>query len=168
MSLESDIALFKAIPLFGELPTEQLRLLAFSAVRLDLSEGQVLFREGAKALSGFVVLSGAVQLATGENVRRKTTAVCAAGALIGEVALFVETKRPATATATEPSQVLEIERKVILRMLNEYPGVALRMRQTLADRLSATVIDLAKVRADLMASRPQPRRAESAAVVPKK
>ena len=57
MSLDTDIALLKRIPLFADLPTEQMRLLAFSAVRLDLAQDQVLFREGAKASSGFVVSS---------------------------------------------------------------------------------------------------------------
>ena len=48
MSLDGDIALLKRVPLFGELPTEQLRLIAFSAVRLELVAGQVLFREGGE------------------------------------------------------------------------------------------------------------------------
>jgi CRP-like cAMP-binding protein len=147
MSLETDIALFKGIPLFAGLPTEQLRLIAFSAVRLELSEGQVLFRKGSKAISGYVVLSGALELTAGEDVRRKSPVVCEPGALIGEIALFVATKRPATATAVKPSQVLEIERKLILRVLSEYPAVALRMRATLADRLSATAAELGRVRA---------------------
>jgi CRP-like cAMP-binding protein len=155
MSLESDIALIKGISLFGALPTEQLRLIAFSAVRLELTEGQVLFREGTKAISGFVVLSGGVQLTTGDMAKRKVVAACGVGSLIGEIALFVETKRPATATATAPSQVLEIERKVILRMLNEYPDVALRMRSTLSGRLSATIAELANVREMLLAGAPR-------------
>ncbi len=70
MSLDSDIALIKGIPLFGELPTEQLRLLAFSAVRLDLAAGHVLFREGAKATSGYVVSSGGLELALGEGKKK--------------------------------------------------------------------------------------------------
>lgn len=156
MSLESDIALFKAIPLFAGLPTEQLRLIAFSAVRLELAAGQVLFREGTKAGSGFVVLSGDIQLTTGEAEQRKVLASCEIGSLIGELALFVETRRPATATAIGPSEVLEIERKAILRMLNEYPEVAVRMQALLGDRLSATVVELSRVRQSL--STPPERR----------
>jgi CRP-like cAMP-binding protein len=145
MSLDSDLALFKGIPLFADLPAEQLRLIAFGAVRLELVPGQVLFREGAKAQSGFVVLSGVIQLTSGETMPPKTVATCEAGSLIGEIALLIETRRPATAIATAPSQVLEIERKAILHMLNEYPGVAIRMRERLADRLTATVADLSRI-----------------------
>jgi CRP-like cAMP-binding protein len=149
MSLDSDIALLKGIPLFGELPTEQLRLLAFSAVRLELAAGQVLFREGAKATSGYVVSSGGIQLSVGEGKKKRIVATCEIGSLVGELALFVETRRPATATATVASQVLEIERRVILRMLNEYPQIALNLRAILADRLNATVADLGRVRQTL-------------------
>ena len=49
MSLDSDIALLRRVPLFVDLPTEQIRLLAFSAVQLELAPDQVLFREGARA-----------------------------------------------------------------------------------------------------------------------
>ena len=44
---------------------------------------------------------------------------------------------------------LEIERKVILRMLNEYPQVALNMRTALSERLAATMGELQRVRQTL-------------------
>jgi CRP-like cAMP-binding protein len=160
MSLESDIALLKGVPLFAGLAAEQLRLIAFSAVRLELAKDQVLFRAGTKAQSGFVVLSGKVELAAGDPGRHKTVTVCDRGALIGEMALFVETKRPATATAQVPSEVLEIERKAMLRMLNEYPAVAADLRVTLAKRLSATAAELARVRS---AFAPAPARSGNSA-----
>jgi hypothetical protein len=70
MSLERDISLLARIPLFSELSTEQLRLLAFSAVRLNLSPGQVLFREGTLAGSGYVVVYGAIELSVGHAGKR--------------------------------------------------------------------------------------------------
>ena len=160
MTLESDIALFRSIPLFAELPTEPLRLIAFSAVRLELAEKQVLFREGTRALSGYVVLSGALQLTKSENARHKADVRCEVGSLIGEIALFIDTKRPATAVAAMPSQVLEVERKAMLRMLNEYPDAAVVMRARLAERLHATVVDLWRVR-EALADPRERRRAGS-------
>ena len=147
MSLDSDIALLRRVPLFVDLPTEQIRLLAFSAVQLELAPDQVLFREGARANSGYVFSSGGIQLTVGP--KRKLMANCEVGALIGELALLIETKRPATATAMVTSQVLELDRKLILRMLSEYPQVAVRWRETMSDRLLATVTDLGRVRTAL-------------------
>ena len=145
MSLDRDIALFSRIPLFSGLSTEQLRLLAFSAVRLELSPGQVLFREGAAAMSGYVVAFGGIELAVGQGSKRRVLTTCEAGSLIGETALFIENRRPATATAIVSCEVLEIDRKLMSRMLNEYPHVALKLRATLANRLTMTVAELGRV-----------------------
>jgi CRP-like cAMP-binding protein len=151
MSLDRDISLLSRVSLFGELPTEQLRLLAFSAVRLELTAGQILFREGTRAQSGYVVAFGGLELVTGEGDAKKVLATCEVGCLIGEIALFVETVRPASAVAVVSTEVLEIDRKLVTRMLNEYPHIALRLRATLSDRLSATVAELGKVRQALQA-----------------
>jgi CRP-like cAMP-binding protein len=147
MSLDSDIALLKRVPLFVDLPTEPIRLLAFSAGRIDLADKQVLFREGATANSGFVVASGGIRMTVGD--KNKVVADCEPGSLIGELALLIETQRPATATATTASQVLEIDRTLILRMLNEFPRVAVGWRTTMSERLMATVGELGRVRAAL-------------------
>jgi CRP-like cAMP-binding protein len=149
MSLDRDIAMLSRVPLFSELTTEQLRLLAFSAVRLELTPGQVLFRENAVAQSGYIVAFGGIELSVGDGTGKRVLTTCEAGSLIGEMALFIETVRPATATAIVSSEVLEVDRKLVKRMLNEYPHVALRLRATLADRLQATVAELTKVRDQL-------------------
>jgi CRP-like cAMP-binding protein len=159
MSLDSDISLLSRISLFGELNAEQLRLLAFSAVHREIRPDEVLFREGDDAQSGFLVSSGEIQLTRGEGRDKKVLATCEAGCLIGEIALFINTKRPATATAGRLTDVMEINRALVTRMLNEYPHVALRLRAAMAQRLTATVGELGKVKQALdLAGRTQARR----------
>lgn len=163
MSLDRDIALLTRIPLFADLSTEQLRLLAFSAIRLELAPEQVLFREGATAMSGYVIAFGGVEMSVGHGAKRHVLTSCEAGSLVGETALFIETRRPATATAIASSEVLEIDRKLMTRMLNEYPQVAVKLRDTLAGRLIATVDDLGAVETALGAIDDTPlRRPDSA------
>ncbi len=160
MSLDGDIALLKRVPLFGELPTEQLRLIAFSAVRLDLVAGQVLFREGAKAACGYVVSGGKLELTMDEGKKPKVVATAETrragrrgGALRGDAAAGHRHG------VRSPARWIEIDRKLITRMLNEYPYIAIRMRATLADRLTATVFELGRVRQALARiDRIQPRR----------
>jgi CRP-like cAMP-binding protein len=147
MSLDSDIAVLRRVVLFNDLPTEPLRLLAFSAGRRELAPHQVLFRAGDVAHSGFVVAEGAIQLTGG--AKRKPLATCEVGTLIGELALLIETKRPATGIAVGNTVVLEIDRTLILRMLNEFPRVAVKWRATMNERLMATVGELGKVRTAL-------------------
>ena len=156
MSIESDIAVLRQISLLANLPTEQLRLIAFGAVRLELAQGQILFREGGKALSGYVVLAGSLELTTNQAGRHPIVTTCEPGSLVGELALFVETRRPATAIALERTEVLEVERKVVLRMLREHPELALRLRDMLTDRLTATVNELSHVGRRLTGSEARP------------
>jgi CRP-like cAMP-binding protein len=146
MSLDGDIALLSRIALFSELSAEQLRLLAFSAVHREIRVDEMLFREGDEAASGFLVASGEIVMSRGEGKDKKVLATCDAGCLIGELALFIKTARPATATASRLTDVMEINRALVTRMLNEYPHVALRLRAALAERLTATVTELGKVR----------------------
>jgi CRP-like cAMP-binding protein len=146
MSLDSDIALLSRVPLFSELNSEQVRLLAFSALHRELRVDEVLFHEGAEAFSGYIVASGEIVMSRGEGKAKKTLATCEPGSLIGEIALFIATKRPATATATRLTDLIEINRALMTRMLNEYPHVALRLRAALTDRLTATVSELGRVR----------------------
>lgn len=146
MSLDSDISLLSRIPLFSELNVEQLRLLAFSALHREIRPDEVLFREGEDAQAGFIVVSGEIQLTRGEGKDKKVLATCEAGCLIGETALFIDTKRPAMAVAARLTDVIEINRALVTRMLNEYPQVALRLRAALAERLSATVTELGRIR----------------------
>jgi CRP-like cAMP-binding protein len=146
MSLDSDISLLSHIALFSELNAEQLRLLAFSAVHREVRADEVLFKEGDDAQSGFVVASGEILLTRGEGKDKKQLAICEAGCLIGEIALFINTTRPATATAGRLTDVMEINRALVTRMLNEYPHVALRLRAALSERLTATMTELGKVK----------------------
>jgi CRP-like cAMP-binding protein len=147
MSLDRDIALFARVPLFEGLSADHLRLLAFSAVRLELKGGGVLFEKGADAKSGFVVARGAIEMIEGSGNTRRVAALCPAGTLIGEMALFVETVRPATAVALGDTQVIELGGAAVMRMVREYPQVAERLYARLAGRLAGTVNELAALRA---------------------
>lgn len=139
MTLEQDIALLSTVPLFAELASDHLRLIAFSATRLELPAGRVLFRAESKALSGFVVMKGEVELSDGHGEGHRQLGLFGPGTLLGEVALFVETRRPATATATTETLVIEIDRTLMRRILTEYPDVAARMHRRIADQLMETV-----------------------------
>jgi CRP-like cAMP-binding protein len=150
MSLDNDISLLSSVPIFSELNAEQLRLLAFSAAHRELGADENLFREGDDALAGYIVVSGEIVMSRGESDDKNIIATCEVGSLIGEIALFIETKRPASASATRHTDVMEINRALMTRMLNEYPHVALRLRMALTERLTATVSELGRVRSALV------------------
>lgn len=150
-NLDADIELLSRVPLFTEMTPEQLRLLAFSLSRRELGPGEVLFRQGDKAESGFVIVFGEIELAVGEGESRQVVETCQRGVLLGELALLIETKRPATATAGTVSSVVEITRPLMIRLLNEFPVIAVAIRQRMAQRVGSTIGELQRVRDRLMA-----------------
>ncbi|MFJ5487355.1 cyclic nucleotide-binding domain-containing protein [Hansschlegelia beijingensis] len=143
MALEDDIRTLGQTPLFDELGRDALRLVAFSADRLRLGAGDVLFREGEAADSGFVVVSGALTVARAGGAERSV----GSGALLGELALICDTTRPATATAQEPSEVLRIARGLFSRLFDEYPDLARKLHGRLAARVQADIAQLRSVEA---------------------
>ncbi len=137
MALEDDIRTLSETPLLDELGRDALRLIAFSADRIRLGAGDVLFREGDPADSGYVIVSGALSLK-----RPNSEKIVGRGALIGELALICDMRRPATATATESSQVLKIARGLFGRLFDEYPDLARKLHTRLAARLQGDIAEL--------------------------
>lgn len=149
MTLAEDISLLIRVPLFAELATDHLRLLAFSSVRVALPRGQVLFHKGAVAQSGFIIMTGTIDLVDPDAEAALPLGHFGPGVLLGEAALFIETRRPATALAATDSEVVEIDRSLMRRMLTEYPEVAARFHSKLAGRFGATLRDVAQVHTKL-------------------
>ena len=104
-----------------------------------------MFSEDEDADSAFVVQEGSFDPRLAEE-RAPPAAGAGPGALIGELALFTETKRPVAAIAREPSSVVRITRQLFLKMLEGDPEAALRMRDALAARTAQTAGEFDRVR----------------------
>ncbi|MCZ8316845.1 cyclic nucleotide-binding domain-containing protein [Phreatobacter sp.] len=142
MALDDDIALLARVPLFASLGDEPVRLLAFSAETRFLRAGDALFKEGQAADSGYVIAAGRVGLESEGDIGEF---IAGPGSLIGEIALIIETLRPATATARDPATVLRIPRSLFRRVLTEFPDAAQRIHQDFRDKMRATTADLQRV-----------------------
>ncbi|MCC7347179.1 MAG: cyclic nucleotide-binding domain-containing protein [Variibacter sp.] len=144
MSIEDDVGLLERVPTFSALGREALRVLAIGAESRTLEGGEVLFRAGDVADCGYVVEEGALTAIppgrSAQPVRLQR------GALIGEMSLIIETRRPATVRAIDPSSVMRIPRPLFLKMLQGYPEVAERLRETLIARADRCADDLGGVR----------------------
>jgi CRP-like cAMP-binding protein len=142
MSLESDIAVLRDVPLFSELTADQLRLLAFGAEHRRLRSGETLFRAAARADAGFVVASGEVTLMAGPPGEERPVGHFGPGTLLGELALITETRRPATALTTRDCDLIRIPRTLFRRMLEEYPDLAFTLHERIARELGQMMADI--------------------------
>jgi CRP-like cAMP-binding protein len=106
---ELTVGLLQKVGLFQDLPSEDLRRIAAIAAEATPAAGDILFREGDSADAFYVVLEGAVSIATsGPDGAEEVLAVRRDGESFGEMALFGEGPRFATARATELSRLVRV------------------------------------------------------------
>jgi CRP-like cAMP-binding protein len=149
MSLESDIKILSRQPIFAELEPEALRLIAFTSEPLRLRPGDVVFRQGEPSDGGYVVISGALSLDSTESPTLSGKVV-GSGVLLGELALVIPTRNSATAIARQNSALLKIPRALFIRVLEQSPASAQRLKNNLARELKQFVAELNKARKPLL------------------
>jgi selenocysteine lyase/cysteine desulfurase/CRP-like cAMP-binding protein len=84
-----------------------------------LEQGATLFTEGDPASSAFVVARGAVEVARTRGDRRTRLATHGPGRLVGVLPIVDGGPRMLTCTAVEPALVLELDRKDLMRLLDQ-------------------------------------------------
>src|SRR5690242_16072056 len=132
MSIEDDIAFLERVPALSLLGRDALRILAIGSESRYVHEGVTLFAEGEDADSAFVVQEGSFELVTNGEAAE----VVGPGALMGELALVSDMRRPTAAIAREPSSVGRITRQLFMKMLGSDPAAASRMRDAIAARVN--------------------------------
>jgi CRP-like cAMP-binding protein len=146
MAIEDDINFFEKVPTLSMLGRAALRILAIGAESRYVHSGETLFAVGDDADGGYVVQEGSFRLSPRGGDTAKSIRV-GVGTLLGELALFTETRRPVTATALEPSTVLCIPRPLFLKMLEGYPDAAVRLREIFSKRTDESEREMQRLRA---------------------
>ena len=146
MSIEDDIALLARVPALNLLGMSALQVLAIGAEQRDYGYGDVLFHQNDIADAGYVIRRGSFRVAA-ENGPEVVVGV---GELIGELALIVDMRRPATATALEHPTVVRVSRTLYQRVLESHPEAARRIRDDLAARTNAAASAIARLTSKLV------------------
>jgi CRP-like cAMP-binding protein len=148
MTIEDDIAFMERVPTLNLLSRQALRILAIGTQSRYVHGGEILFLAGEEADGGYVVQEGRFNLVPGGG-DEATALTVGPYTLLGEVALFTQSQRTATATALEPSTALLIPRPLFLKMLDSFPESARKLRDVLAGRLDQSTGDIYNLRAVL-------------------
>ena len=123
---------------FVETPADVLALIAASGETKNLQRGDVLFSEGDAPESMYIVLSGRIAIAIGNQPidgRESVLALMERGDLFGELALLDNGKRSAMARAIEPSSLLQIPYSIVRQQLQLNPTMLWGVTKLLAMRL---------------------------------
>lgn len=89
---------------------------------LTLSKKQILFAQGDTTDAVFYILTGKVKkTVVSEQGKEAVVAILERGAFLGESCLAGQTIRTATATCLEDSQIVRIDKAVMISLLRENP-----------------------------------------------
>ncbi|MBV8965297.1 MAG: cyclic nucleotide-binding domain-containing protein, partial [Mycobacteriaceae bacterium] len=89
-----------ALPVFAGIPTDELTPLAAELTPIRAPAGEVLMRQGEKALSFLIIASGEAEVRHTDTDGQVLVAFLSEG-LIGEIALLRNAPRTATVVATD-------------------------------------------------------------------
>ena len=132
---------------FDGCTAEELLPLAELLRPLRAASGQVLMRQGERAVSFLLIRSGGAEVRhVGDDGVEILDAV-SAGVIVGEIALLRDKPRTATVTTTEPL-VGYIGDEAAFAMMAELPGITERLVRTARQRLAAFVLPIPVVLKD--------------------
>jgi uncharacterized membrane protein len=131
--------LLRSIPLFEGLSQEDLDHLAKTLVERRLTGGEMIFHQGDAGSSMYIVAQGHVNIhLPGESSRRVSLKDITVGEYFGELALFDDKPRSASALATTDAVLLELSRETLSSYLERRPRAAMAILRTMAERLRET------------------------------
>ena len=137
MSSGEDTApLLSSLEVFSALEGRELAQVAQVAVPRSFERGEVIFREGDRGDSLYVIRNGSVSLRR-DHIDGRTIALSElrAGSMFGELSAFGGEVRSATAEALEPTGLVAILGGDLHRVLRSNPEIALKMLGALAERV---------------------------------
>lgn len=129
----------RKLPFFSDRDEECRSLLQPFFHTKTLQEGEVLFRQGEEGNALHILISGHIQVVENRGGKEHILSTLGRrGDILGEMALLGGEVRPGTATALQPSVVLEIIRTDFEKALKKHPSLGLAVSHALAQRLIQT------------------------------
>jgi signal-transduction protein with cAMP-binding, CBS, and nucleotidyltransferase domain len=125
----------RSLDLFARLTTQELSELAAVVREETYPPGSIIVREGDFGDCMYLVVEGDVRVTReGKFVKRFKP-----GEFFGEMAVLDGETRSATVTAATPLRLLRLEKRDLLPLMDEQPGIAIAMCQTLSGHLRALI-----------------------------
>ena len=131
--------LLRSIPMFATLSDDDLRALATAVSRREFKAGAMIFALGDRGNAMYIVERGDVNIhLPGQSSQRISLKDISRGEYFGELALFDEKPRSASAVATTDTHLLELKHDMLTRYLERRPAAAMAILRTMSERLRET------------------------------
>ncbi len=122
-------------PLFAALDSDAIAILSDLMIEKVLTPGDVLFTQGDKGESMYIIARGAIEVSQQGQQGSKVLDVLGGGDILGEMALLSGAPRSATARAITTVTLGEITRERFDQLMQTQPQLRTEIRKTYARRL---------------------------------
>ena len=138
MSLLEEVDLLKKIPLFANIETSKLKLLAFTSERIAYRAGETVFYQDEMGDSAHIIIDGEADVIVDTPSGPLNVATVKKNDFIGEIAILCDVPRTATVRAQTNLTTLRIAKDLFFRLITEFPQMAVEIMRVLAQRLEKT------------------------------
>ena len=125
-----DATQLKRIPIFEDVPDEDLRVITTFASTDEVGEGTVIVREGDFANHFMAIEEGTAEVRKGDE----KVGELGPGDIFGEMGLLEKEKRSASVVAMSRVRLIKIERWELQRMKKTLPDVFARIERLAGER----------------------------------
>jgi len=132
--------LLSKIPIFSDLPDDELEHLQNMLKTRSLEPGEILFKEGERGEHFYILTDGELEILLGaETDEELILNMLGPGEYLGEMSLIVPGgERTATARASKATTLLAMSRDEFNALIEHYPILSKSMVRVLSNRLDST------------------------------
>jgi CRP-like cAMP-binding protein len=135
MSLKDEVAMLQRIPFFAQIDPPKLKLLAFTSAKLAFEPGQILFRQGDMGDAAYIIMEGQAEVLVDTPTGPVLVATLNKNEFVGEIAILCDVPRTATVRAKDRLVTLQVSKDLFMRLIIEFPQMAVAIMRELAHRL---------------------------------
>ncbi|KIN07740.1 hypothetical protein OIDMADRAFT_99786 [Oidiodendron maius Zn] len=114
----------------------------FALEWVQVSAGQVIYRQGDESDAIYIVLNGRLrQVLNNEQDGMKVIGEYGQGESVGELEVMTESVRPATLHAIRDTELAKFPKTLFNSLAQEHPGITIKISKIIASRMRALVED---------------------------
>ena len=131
-----EVNFLRNVPIFNELSDQELEKIAALGIRKKYKKGSIILLEEETGAALFVIVSGKVKIVRMDDDGREVILSILGGSdFFGEMAILDGLTRSASVVATSKSELFMIHRRDFLKLMNDFPMVAIALLRELTGRL---------------------------------
>jgi CRP-like cAMP-binding protein len=111
------------------------KLMKTGALGKEYQDGEIIIRQGEKGDCLYVIQEGSVEVYTTVNGQEIHLAKLGEGDFFGEMAVFDQTERSSSVRALGQARALTVDKRNLLRRMEEDPSLAFRFLETMSTRI---------------------------------